>query len=59
MGDGGTFGILVDAETFARAVELADVFGMDVDTFVATIINAVHAAEVEEGWLPQRGGHAP
>ena len=58
MADGSRFGILVDAETFARAVELANLFALDVDTFIATIINALHADEVDEGRLPERGRDA-
>ena len=52
--DRGTFRISLDADTYARAVELADLFGLDVDTFVATIIKAIHADEVDDGRLPER-----
>jgi len=58
MADGSRFSILVDAETFARAADLANLFALDVHTFVATIINALHADEVDEGRLPERGHDA-
>jgi hypothetical protein len=46
--------IWVNTTTFKAVQELADLAGVDVDTFVAYVVNELHDQEVREGAMRAR-----
>jgi hypothetical protein len=46
--------VWVNTTTLRAAQELADLTGVDVDTFVAYVVNELHAQEVREGAMRAR-----
>jgi hypothetical protein len=46
----------VNTATFQAAQELAQLAGVDVDTFVAYVVNELHEQEVREGAMRARAG---
>jgi hypothetical protein len=48
--------IWVNMTTFQAAQELAELAGVDVDTFVAYVVNELHAHEGREGGMRARAG---
>jgi hypothetical protein len=48
--------VWVNTATFQAAQELAALAGVDVDTFVAYVVNELHADEIREGAKRARAG---
>jgi hypothetical protein len=48
--------IWVNSTTFQAAQELAELAGVDVGTFVAYVVNELHAHEAQEGAMRARTG---